>query len=132
MLKATGFDHVNMNVKNFDETVSFYMHHLGFEVLEESKSAMGNEYKIMGIPGKLYLAIYESVDPVATSDKGYVNHLGIHIQNFDMALDYIKDNNIPYEYGGYVEYGKARSIYIIDPNGYEIELSEVFGSGLGL
>jgi lactoylglutathione lyase len=132
MLQATGFDHINMNIKNFNETIEFYRDHLGFQVLEEGKSGMGNEYKIIGVPGKLYLAIYESKDPVATSDKGYVNHLGIHIKNFDIALDYIKKNNIQYEYGGHVDYGEARSIYIVDPNGYEVELSEKFGSGLGV
>ena len=132
MLQATGFDHININIKNFEETVHFYKTHLGFEVVEEGKSGTGNDYKIIGVPGALYLAIYESKDTEATSNKGYVNHIGIHIKDFDKALDYIKENNIPFEYGGHVEYEASKSIYIIDPNGYEIELSEKFGSGLGV
>jgi hypothetical protein len=33
-------------------------------------------------------------------------------------------------YGGPIEWEKSASIYISDPNGYEIELSKVFGGGI--
>jgi hypothetical protein len=31
---------------------------------------------------------------------------------------------------GVVQWEKSRSVYILDPNGYEIELSEIDGGGL--
>jgi lactoylglutathione lyase len=132
MLQATGFDHLNMNIRNFKETTDFYQNHLGFKIVEEGKSGRGNDYKIIGIPGKLYLAIYESNDSSLDKGQSHINHFGIHIKNYDVALAYIKQKKIPYQYGGHVDYGDSRSIYIMDPNGYEIELSEVFGSALGV
>lgn len=33
-------------------------------------------------------------------------------------------------YGGYVDWEKSRSVYITDPSGYEIEISELWGGGL--
>jgi lactoylglutathione lyase len=34
------------------------------------------------------------------------------------------------KYGGSVQWPKSRSVYISDPNGYEIELAEIWGGGL--
>lgn len=129
VLQATGFDHINMNVNNLDETTNFYQKHFGFKVLEEGVSGSGNQYKIIGIPGKLSLAIYPSGNLNEHKNQN-VNHFGIHIDNYDHLLDYLTENKILYEYGGHVDYEKSRSIYIIDPNGYEIELSEKFGGDL--
>ena len=129
MLQATGFDHINMNVKDINETTQFYVNHFGFKVLEEGKSSSGLDFKIIGIPSKLSLAIYPS-DNILNQDKQNINHIGIHLDNFSEALKYLDTHNIPYEYGGYVEYDNSRSIYIVDPNGYEIELSEKFSGNL--
>ena len=38
--------------------------------------------------------------------------------------------NIKIFYGGPLNWEKSTSIYIQDPNGYEIELSKVFGGGI--
>ena len=33
-------------------------------------------------------------------------------------------------YGGAVDWGRSNSVYITDPSGWEIELTEQFGGGL--
>jgi lactoylglutathione lyase len=58
-----------------------------------------------------------------------INHVGFHIDNFDEVVEKCKSMNITMPYG-VIEWESSRSVYIIDPNGYEVELSEVQGGGL--
>ncbi len=41
-----------------------------------------------------------------------------------------KKFNVEVIYDGSVEFEKSKSVYIKDPSGYDIELSEVSGGGL--
>ena len=133
MLKVTGLDHLNMNVKDIEITTEFYTKYFGFKVVEDAISHKGNPFRIIGVPGKIYLALYRSDNPQLTSQSGHINHFGFHIEDFPKALNYIKENQIELGYGsGITDHQNSKSIYIVDPNGYEIELSEKFGAHLGL
>jgi catechol 2,3-dioxygenase-like lactoylglutathione lyase family enzyme len=62
--------------------------------------------------------------------EGGIAHFGFHIQNFDDIMEKCKSLGVTIYYDGPVQFEKSRSIYISDPNGYDIELSEVTGGGL--
>jgi lactoylglutathione lyase len=137
MLKFNGIDHINMNVRNLEKSVSFYQDVFGFEVKEEgeyfSPAAKRNiVFKIIGKSDKGMLALYEQKDLV---QKSHINHLGFHISNFSIEqAQLLHDKKIPVQYfdelGGVVEYKNSHSIYIEDPDGNGIEVSSVFGGGL--
>lgn len=129
MLKIRGIDHLNLNVKNLDETVSFYHTLFGLEVKESGKSSRGNPYAIIGKKDAFYLCLYENPE-FGTGDDTVFNHLGINVEDFAPVLPLLKERNIEVHYGGVVDYGKSRSYYITDPNGIEIEISEKFGGAL--
>jgi catechol 2,3-dioxygenase-like lactoylglutathione lyase family enzyme len=128
MLKVKSVDHLNLSVKNLKESVDFYQKHFGFEVFEEGLGFKSNKpYKIIGISGKMMFCLYEfgdDLNPVG------LNHIGINIDNFEEAIKYINDLGLDLQYGGIIEYDNSRSLYLKDPNGYEVELSEVFAGGL--
>jgi len=121
-LKALSIDHANMNVKNLEESVDFYTTLFGFELKkdqpEQQSKIIGNE--------TVKLCLYEQPELVFT--KG-INHVGFHIDNFDDVVEKCMSLNITMPYG-VIEWESSRSVYIIDPNGYELELSEVQGGGL--
>ena len=126
MLKAKQIDHVNMSVKNLAESVRFYNRLFGFEVLKEQphKNSMiiGNK--------TVKLCLYE--EPVHyTKNRGAINHFGLNVENFDEILKVCKSMNVTVRYGGIRQWEKSRSLYIEDPNGYEIELTEKAGGDLG-
>lgn len=131
MLNAKGLDHINMNVSNLDSSVNFYKKLFGMQIFEQGKSPMsGKPYVIIGNSGKLMLALYESPIP---SNGSYINHIGIHIDNFSEALSVLHHLNIPinlYSASEIVEYPNSQSIYISDPDGNEIELSSKFAGSL--
>ncbi len=58
-----------------------------------------------------------------------LNHFGFYIENFEEIVEKCKSMDIVMPYG-VVKWEKSRSVYIVDPNGYEVELSELNGGGL--
>lgn len=122
-LKATSMDHVNMTVKNLKESVKFYKDLFGFEVKKEQPE---DKSKIIG-NDSIKLCLYEEPD---MKPEGGIAHFGFHIQNFDDIIQKCKELGVTIYYDGPVQFEKSRSIYISDPSGYDIELSEVKGGGL--
>ncbi len=125
MLRAKGIDHVNLNVRNLEETFDFYRRLFGFRIKkrepEQNGLIIGNEH--------ISLCLYEHPDVDVSRNAGF-NHFGFHVDNFDDILTTCQRLNVPVLYGGPVKWEASRSIYIQDPNGYTIELSEVWGGGL--
>jgi lactoylglutathione lyase len=124
-LKTTGIDHVNLSVINLEASCTFWKQLLGFEVLEEMPEEHG---RIIGTR-EAKLALYESPD-MAKQVKGGFAHVCFHIENFDEAEAACTELGIAILYGGVIKWAHSRSIYIADPNGYEVELAEVWGGGL--
>ena len=126
-LNATSIDHVNMKVKNLQQSVEFYKTLFGFEVKqEENPNKADAPSKIIG-NDKIKLCLYE-IPNMAPEDG--INHFGFNISNFDKVLDKCNELNVEILYGGAINWEKSRSVYIKDPNGYEVELGEVDGGGL--
>lgn len=125
ILKTTGIDHLNLTVKNLEKSCVFWKALLGFDTLEEIPEQNG---RIIGNNNAL-LALYEDSNFQAYQKKGF-NHLSFHIENFDETEKKCKEMNLNIEYGGILKWKRSRSIYFNDPNGYEVELSEVWGGGL--
>jgi len=124
-LKITGIDHINLTVKNLDESCKFWKNLFGFETLEEILKENG---RIIGNKNAI-LALYENPNFGKYKKAGF-NHLSFHIENFDEVEQKCLDLGHKIQYGGVLKWKYSRSIYINDPNGYEIELAEVWGGGL--
>ena len=126
-LKATSIDHVNMKVKNLNESVKFYTNLFGFEIKQEDNPNKADvPSKIIG-NDSIKLCLYEMPD---MSPEGGIAHFGFHITNFDEVITKCQDLGVQILYGGEVDWEKSKSIYIVDPSGYEIELSQLIGGGL--
>ncbi len=125
MLNITGMDHLNINTNNLEKTKSFYKNLFGFKVFEEGDNS-GHPYAIIGKENTVYLCVYE--DPNFKFKKEDFSHLGFHIDNFEDVTQALKENNIPIDLDW--DYKYSKSIYITDPSGYEIELSERFGGDI--
>lgn len=126
MIKVNALDHINMSVSNVANSIKFYKDVFGFEVLEE-KPYNGKPHAIIGRSGHILFALYEGRE----DNKSYINHLGFHVEDFDSVMEKLVELNVEREFGDdYIEYPNSRSIYIFDPDGMEIELSEKFGGDL--
>jgi lactoylglutathione lyase len=111
-----------MIVKNLEQSVKFYHDLFGFEVRKEQPEMKS---KIIG-KDTIKLCLYEDAN---MKQGNGLNHFGFHIENFNDIVEKCKEMNIEMPYDT-VNWGESRSIYIIDPNGYNIELSDIQGGGL--
>ena len=126
-LKATSIDHVNMKVKDLEKSVKFYKNLFGFEIKqEENANKLDVPSKIIG-NDTIKLCLYEVHD---MSPEGGIAHFGFNIANFNEVIEKCKELGIEVLYGGIVDWEKSKSVYIVDPSGYEIELGEISGGGL--
>jgi len=126
-LDATSIDHVNMKVKNLEKSVEFYKNLFGFEIKqEENANKLDAPSKIIG-NNSIKLCLYEVPD---MSPEGGIAHFGFNIANFNEIIEKCKELGVEVLYGGIVDWEKSKSVYIVDPSGYEIELGEISGGGL--
>ena len=125
VLKVGGIDHLNLEVINLEETCAFWNELFGFETLEEIKDQNG---RIIGTANAL-LAVYENPEMKRYEKVGF-SHVSFHIENFDAIEKKCAELGIEIKYNGVVHWPRSRSIYIEDPNGYEIELAEKWGGNL--
>jgi len=112
-----------MTVKNLEESVKFYKDLFGFEIKKEQPE---DRSKIIG-NNNIKLCLYEDPD---MKPEGAIVHFGFHVENFDEIIEICKASGVKIYYDGPVQFEKSRSVYISDPSGYDIELSEVSGGGL--
>ncbi len=124
-LTTTGIDHVNLQVNNLEESKLFWKSLLGFELLEDIPDQKG---VIIGNK-RAKLALYENPNLGRLEKRGF-SHLCFHISDFDKALSLCETMSIPILYDGVIAWPKSKSIYIEDPNGYEIELTDTWGGAL--
>lgn len=124
-LQTKGIDHLNLEVADLQKTVDFYDKLLGFKVLEDCPSDNG---KIIG-NNSAKLCVYET-GTFNRYEKLGLHHIGFNIENFDDVEARCKELDIEILYGSVVDWPGSRSIYIKDPTGYELELTEVWGAGL--
>ena len=126
-LKATSIDHVNMKVKNLEQSVKFYKNLFSFEIKqEENANKLDVPSKIIG-NDTIKLCMYEIPD---MSPEGGIAHFGFNVANFNEVIEKCKELGVEVLYGGIVDWETSKSVYIVDPSGYEIELGKVPGGGL--
>ncbi len=116
-----------MKVKDLEQSVKFYKNLFGFEIKqEENTNKLDAPSKIIG-NDTIKLCLYEVPD---MSPQGGIAHFGFNIENFNQVIEKCKELGVEVLYGGIVDWEKSKSVYIVDPSGYEIELGQVSGGGL--
>ena len=135
MLQFNHIDHLNFTVQDLNKSSQFYQEIFDFQVFEDS-TYNDSRYQILGLSGKGMLCLYEN--KVKNSDKkenqeSSFNHVGFNIQFYNGIVEDLESKKVKVRYyngEAIIQYPKSRSIYISDPDGNEIELSEVFAGGL--
>ncbi len=126
-LNAVLIDHVNMKVKNLEQSVGFYRNLFGFEIRQEENPNKADVPSVIIGNDSIKLCMYEVPD---MSPEGGIAHFGFNVTNFDEIMTRCREQAVEVLYGGPIDWEKSKSVYIVDPSGYEIELGKVSGGGL--
>lgn len=127
-MQVKQLDHLNMTVRDFDETVAFYSRVFGFRLVEESVRN-GVRWGVIRA-GDAMLCIYEHPDKELLDQdemraRGLqgINHFALRVTDKEAFEAVIARENLTLYYGGRIRWGHSDSWYIKDPTGYEIEIA---------
>ena len=132
-IKVSELDHIVLNVSDIDRSLKFYTQVLGLggERVEEFKAGK------VGFPSVrvnhdtiIDLSPKGNPTPQRSSSgkiEGNLNHFCLVAQNLDMnqVVDYLKGQSVPVLNGPVSRWGargRATSVYLLDPDGNEIEI----------
>ncbi len=122
VIRALSIDHVHFFVSDLERTLQFYNEHFGFKVYEGS---LEEGFMIIG-NNEIKLCLMENPE-IDNFHCGGFYHFGFHVRDFDDVKKLLQQSNVHFTES---EWEHSRSIYIKDPDGYTIELSEKKGGGL--
>lgn len=133
MIQVNAIDHINVSVRDLARSIRFYTETFGLEMKEDGRSRE-RPFAIVGRPGVAYLALHENAEAGPAAHPA-INHWGFVVGDLDPVLDRLEAAGVKIRFTdtyprGVIEYPRSRSVYVEDPDGHEIELTEVFGGGL--
>lgn len=127
-MKVKQLDHINLSVKDFDESVDWYRRAFGFDLVEENVRD-GVRWGVLR-SGEAMLCIYEHptlnyldrFELVAEGLHGMA-HFALRITDQEEWLAVVDREHLPILYNGAVDWPHSTSWYVNDPTGYEIEVA---------
>jgi lactoylglutathione lyase len=128
-------DHVNITVKNIDESIEWYGKLFGFERMEGGINQYGRKWAILAVNDSM-IAMTEfpkmqSADQDESRGIHKIFHFGLRIDDQMAWRNKVRDFNIQLNYGGEeITYPNSTSWYVYDPSGHEIEVSYSGGEPL--
>ena len=124
-MKVKQLDHLNMTVRNFDETADWYARVFGFEIVEKG-TYQGNPWGVLK-SGDAMLCVYEHPEFEGTAGKRNgthgVNHFALRITDRAGWLATVERENLKLDFGGEVDWLHSKAWYVSDPTGYGIEVA---------
>lgn len=132
-IKIIELDHIVLNVKEIDRSLTFYTQVLGLKgerVQEFKEGKIGfpsvriNEHTIIDL---FPLRGARAPEKGAEKTQGNLNHfcLVVEKEDFSGIVDYLKGHNVPIQQGPVSRWGargRATSVYFLDPDGNEVEI----------
>ena len=131
-IDARRIDHVQISVRNLDDSAGFYAALLGIDLKEQGNSG-GTRWCILGAPDRFYLCLAENRSAEPFKPEGiHINHVGFVVDDIDETVRRIHALGLRLEYGDVtLDWPRSRSAYVTDPDGIVIEITNRFGGGLG-
>ncbi len=122
-------DHLNLSVRDFDETAGWYNRVFGFEVVEKG-TYDGQPWGVLKAADAM-LCVYQhtelkhepDADAVARAGFHRIAHFGLRITDPKAWEATVKREKIEVHYGGAYPWPHSTSWYISDPTGYTIEVA---------
>ncbi len=117
MIVIESVDHIGLSVSNLEASIEFYKDLFDFEVVEKMSSAKQAFIKV----GEVVIGLFEVEEYKGQKDTK--NHISLYVdeEDFDDAVDELKDKNIPIVFGpDNIRNGK--SVIFLDPDENQIEL----------
>ncbi len=127
-MKVTRLDHLNLSVRSFDKTCTWYQRIFNFELMEEGIRE-GVRWGVLR-SNQAMLCIHEHPEWELYQSERHEKQAELHMNHFAFSINdreawekVIEQEKLDIRYGGEVRWPHSSSWYLLDPNGYEIEVA---------
>jgi lactoylglutathione lyase len=122
--------HTRYRVNDLEKTVRFYVDVLGLQEVRRHKSPRGSELVFLKTPGSeelIEICSFPSSGPVQV--QADLTHLAFQVDNLESFAKHLEKHGIKYSDGPHMKENGSGFAFIDAPEGYEIELMQLAGSG---
>lgn len=119
-------DHINLTVRNIEESREWYKKMFDFLPVERGISPQSRKFEILA-RNDFMICMSEYKDQ--NNDDGQIRqnhriyHFGVRVDNEEEWINRINTFKVRIKYNAVYQYPHSRSWYVEDPNGHEIEVS---------
>ena len=132
MSKVKKLLHTRYRVNDLERTIWFYKEVLGLEEIRRSKSPRGSELAFLKTPGSeelIELCSFPGSGPVQVQPD--LTHLAFEVDSLESFGKHLAKLGIKYSDGPHLKPDGGGIAFIDAPEGYEIELIQMAGTGEG-
>lgn len=115
----TGLNHANISTAKLQETIDFFVGVIGLKVGPRPDFAFPGAWLYAGDQAVLHLVERAQ----AYAPNGAIDHISFTVSDLDHAIRRLDERGIAYRIS-VIPSGLGRQVFLTDPNGIKIELTE--------
>ena len=124
MVKPRNLGHLVIRVRDLKRSEEFYTKFMGLEVSDRGGDSMVFFRSNQSVHHDLAIAKIAGDAPGPEQDRVGLYHFAYEFDSFDQIRDaYRLANEMGIRIAGFGDHGESKGLYILDPDGIEIELS---------
>ena len=124
MVKPRNLGHLVIRVRDLKRSEEFYTKFMGLEVSDRGGDSMVFFRSNQGVHHDLAIAKIAGDAPGPEQDRVGLYHFAYEFDSFDQIREaYRLANEMGIRIAGFGDHGESKGLYILDPDGIEIELS---------
>lgn len=112
---------ITLRVRDLEASLYFYHSILGLPV-ERRFESRGRQIVMLGTAGQPKIELIQGNDPALKQECGV--SIGFEVASLDEAIEHLKNQGIPVARGPVTPNPSLRFFYVLDPDGFEVQLAE--------
>ncbi|MRN54722.1 VOC family protein [Paenibacillus monticola] len=117
---------ITLRVRDLEKSLHFYHSILGLPI-ERRFVSNGKQIVMLGSAGQPKIELIQGNDQILKLDCGV--SVGFEIESLDAAIEHLTSQGIPIERGPITPNPHLRFFYVLDPDGFEVQLAKHSQSG---
>ncbi|CQR54788.1 VOC family protein [Paenibacillus riograndensis] len=112
---------ITLRVRDLEASLNFYHGILGLPI-ERRFESRGKQIVMLGTAEQPKVELIQANDQAVKPECGV--SIGFEVKSLDEAIEYLKSRGIPVLRGPVTPNPQLRFFYILDPDGFEVQLAE--------